>query len=158
MTDNPLDIFRVLKRHGVPFVIIGGHAVAVHGYARATEDADIIFLRTPESEQRLLQVLEELAAYWISNERDPATGWERQVPISLDHIQARPIMWLTTSLGFLDIMDHVPGIPDARVQDVLDTALQVDGLPYVSKDWLLRMKRASNRARDQLDVSELEGE
>jgi len=36
--------------HEVPYVIIGGHAVTYHGYVRATEDTDIVFRRTLESE------------------------------------------------------------------------------------------------------------
>ena len=31
---DPLAIFRVLTRAGVPFLIIGGHAVSFHGYVR----------------------------------------------------------------------------------------------------------------------------
>ncbi len=42
-TDDPLTVFQFLARAGVPFVIIGGHAVNFHGYVRATEDADVIF-------------------------------------------------------------------------------------------------------------------
>jgi hypothetical protein len=31
-TDDPLTVFQLLARAGVPFVIIGGHAVNFHGY------------------------------------------------------------------------------------------------------------------------------
>ena len=48
--DNPLNVYRLLSRAGVPFVIIGGHAVVFHGYLRTTEDADLIFDRSPASE------------------------------------------------------------------------------------------------------------
>jgi hypothetical protein len=46
-------VFGVLTRHGVPFVVIGGHAVNYHGYVRATEDHDVVLLRTPDSEASL---------------------------------------------------------------------------------------------------------
>jgi hypothetical protein len=46
--DDPLAIFHTLAAAGIPFVIIGGHAVNFHGYIRTTEDADIVFRRTPE--------------------------------------------------------------------------------------------------------------
>ncbi len=42
-SDDPLSVFQLLARAGVPFVIIGGHAVVFHGYVRTTEDADLIF-------------------------------------------------------------------------------------------------------------------
>ena len=42
-SDDPLNVFQLLARAGVPFVIIGGHAVVFHGYLRTTEDADLHF-------------------------------------------------------------------------------------------------------------------
>jgi hypothetical protein len=42
MSDD-FELLDVLRRHGVQFVIIGGHAVNFHGYGRATEDTDIVF-------------------------------------------------------------------------------------------------------------------
>ncbi|MFM7035050.1 MAG: hypothetical protein ACKOYJ_07695 [Planctomycetia bacterium] len=41
-------LFEVLLRHRIPFVVIGGHAVNVHGHLRATEDTDVLWLRSPE--------------------------------------------------------------------------------------------------------------
>jgi hypothetical protein len=31
-SDDPLNVFQLLARAGVQFVIIGGHAVVFHGY------------------------------------------------------------------------------------------------------------------------------
>ena len=39
-SDDPLSVFQLLAHAGVPFVIIGGHAVVFHGYVRTTEDAE----------------------------------------------------------------------------------------------------------------------
>jgi hypothetical protein len=49
---DDLELFDLLRRHGVDFVIVGGHAVNVHGYRRATEDIDIVWIRSPETECR----------------------------------------------------------------------------------------------------------
>lgn len=38
---NQFPILDLLRRHKVPFVVIGGHAVIHHGFVRATEDVDI---------------------------------------------------------------------------------------------------------------------
>jgi hypothetical protein len=48
--------------------------VTHHGYLRTTEDADIVFRRTPESEQALLAVSQQINACWIGEEIDPSTG------------------------------------------------------------------------------------
>jgi hypothetical protein len=35
-------LFDVRARHGVPFVVVGGHAVNFHGFIRATEDTELL--------------------------------------------------------------------------------------------------------------------
>ncbi len=57
MKTDPLALLQVLAKHGVPFAVIGGHAVAVNGYPRATQDTDIVFARAPQSERALLAAL-----------------------------------------------------------------------------------------------------
>jgi len=59
-TDDPLTVFQLLARAGVPFVIIGGHAVVFHGHVRTTEDADLIFARSEASEAALLEALQAI--------------------------------------------------------------------------------------------------
>lgn len=69
-------LFEVLIRHNVPFVVIGGHAVCAHGFVRATEDTDILWIRSDESEAALLRALQQLNAQFIGSEIDLATDLE----------------------------------------------------------------------------------
>ena len=57
---SPFQLIDALGRHNVPFVIIGGHAVTFHGYLRATEDTDIVYLRSAETDELLLQALKRV--------------------------------------------------------------------------------------------------
>ncbi|MCX7007676.1 MAG: hypothetical protein NTY53_10595 [Kiritimatiellaeota bacterium] len=156
MTDPRENVFQLLQRHGVVFAVIGGHAVSVHGFIRATEDHDIVFLRTPENEQRLLKALQESHARWISDERDPATGNERQLPVTQAYLQSQHLMMLLTDAGFLDIFDYIPGSPEASVEQFIADGLEVAGIRYASREWLLRMKRAAGRPQDLLDIENLQ--
>ena len=36
---NLFHVIDLFHQHDIPFVVIGGHAVAYHGYVRATEDS-----------------------------------------------------------------------------------------------------------------------
>ncbi|QOV92066.1 hypothetical protein [Humisphaera borealis] len=152
------DIFLVLWRHGVPFTIIGGHAVNFHGYVRATEDADLVWLRTPDSEVRLLAALTELGARYYGTEKDPATGLEKDYAVSLPYIQSMQLMMLWTRDGFVDLFAYVPGLPDVPVQQLIDTSVENNGLRYVTRDWLFKLKRASGRTKDLLDIEQLSGD
>ena len=155
MADAPQGVFETLCRHGVAFAVIGGHAVTVHGYIRATEDHAVVFLRTPDNERRLFAALTEMHARWISDERDPQTGLERQVPVSLPFVQRQRLMLLLTDAGFLDLFDYIPGSPAESVAQFLADSIEVAGVRYASRDWLLRMKRAAGRPQDLLDLEHL---
>jgi hypothetical protein len=154
-TDDPLNVYQVLARAGVPFVIIGGHAVNFHGYVRATEDAGLIFERSPASEAALLEVLQSIQACWISAERDPATGHEMLIPVSPSYVRGEHLMMLSTDLGFLDLYDYIPGYPDVPVADVFSDSIELDNLRFVSLRWLRKLKQAAGRHKDLDDLEHL---
>lgn len=152
---NPFALIDTLIGHNLPLVVIGGYAVIYHGYVRTTEDVDVIFPRTPENEHALLAALSELEASWIGEELDPTTGIEKTFPVTLEYIQRTHLMMLVTRYGYLDIFDFVPGIPHADVFDLIGSAERASGRPFVSLDWLKRMKAASDRPKDRQDLAEL---
>lgn len=92
-----LRLLEVLTRHGVPFVVIGGHAVNVHGSLRATEDTDAVWIRSADAESRLLAALRELDAHVIGSVIDPATGIERTHPVTAAFIRSERVMMLRTT-------------------------------------------------------------
>lgn len=150
-----LRVLEVLTRHGVPFVVIGGHAVNFHGSLRATEDTDVLWIRSPEAERRLLAALGEIEAAFIGNEIDPATGIERTHPVTAAFVRGERLMMLCTLAGFLDLFDHVPGFPEEPVASVWESAVELDGVRFASLAWLRRMKRAAGRPKDLLDLENL---
>ena len=148
-------LFDVLLRHGVPFVVVGGHAVNFHGFVRATEDTDVLWIRSPAAEASLLRALEELSAEYIGNDIDPATGIERTHPVTAAFIRSERLMMLCTTAGFLDLFDYVPGYPAVAVTTVLETAVQLDGIRFASLEWLRKLKQAAGRPKDLLDLENL---
>jgi hypothetical protein len=150
-----LEILAALRRHGVPFVIIGGHAVNFHGFIRATEDLDVVWLRTRESELNLLVALQEIEAQYITNQIDPKTGIERTAPVELTFIQSSPLMMLFTRFGFLDLFDYAPGMSEIDVKELLQSSLESEGLRYASLSWMRQMKKSSARPKDLLDLENL---
>jgi hypothetical protein len=148
-------LFDVLVRHGVPFVVVGGHAVNFHGFIRATEDTDVLWIRSPAAEAGLLEALEELAAEYIADEIDPATGIERTHPVTAAFVRAQRLMMLCTTAGFLDLFDYVPGHPSVPVSTVWETAEELDGIRFASLEWLRRLKQAAGRPKDLLDLEHL---
>ncbi len=141
----------------MPFVIIGGHAVNFHGYIRTTEDADVVFERTQESEANLLRGLDSVHAKWISDEKDPATGFERQIPVTASYIRVSRLMMLSTDAGFLDIYDYIPGFASIPVSELSEGSVCVGDLRFVSLEWLRRLKERAGRHKDLDDLEHLRG-
>jgi len=150
-----MEILHALRRHGVPFVVIGGHAVNFHGYGRATEDADVVWLRSVESERALLIALTEIGARYIGDDIDPATKIERTYPVTLAFVQASHLMMLHSRLGYLDLFDYIPGAPDEDVAELMKSSIEAEGLRYASLDWLRQMKLATGRPKDKIDLDNL---
>jgi hypothetical protein len=154
MSDE-LTALEVLRRHEVPFVVIGGHAVNYHGYGRTTEDVDVVWIRSAESEKSLLAALIEIDAAYIGSEIDPATGLERTHPLTLPFIQSSRLMMLCTRYGFLDLFDYVPGLGQEKPERLLAESVESAGFRYASLPWLRQMKAASGREKDLLDLQNL---
>jgi len=57
-----------LSKHGIPYVIIGGQAVLVHGEPRLTRDIDISLGIDTSHLREILQILEEIALEPIPGE------------------------------------------------------------------------------------------
>lgn len=148
-------VFEVLSRHDVPFLVIGGHAVSFHGFVRATEDTDVLWMRSPEAERGLLAALEELDAEYIGTEIDPATGIERTYPVNAAFVRSQSLMMLCTSAGFLDLFDYVPGYPGEPVATLFASSREVEGIRFVSLEWLRQLKAAAGRPKDLLDLENL---
>lgn len=152
---DQLELLKLLQRHGVPFAVVGGHAVAFHGYLRATEDVDVVWVRSAESEAALLKALREVNAQWISDEIDPATGIEQTIPVNGAYIRGTRLMMLLTDWGFLDLFDYVPGLPEEDLATLLAQSVERDGVRYASLSWLKRMKQAAGRPKDLDDLKNL---
>src|SRR5215218_7620893 len=56
------DLFVELNAHGVEFLVVGAHALAAHGYVRATKDLDVWVRTNPENAARIMAALKAFGA------------------------------------------------------------------------------------------------
>ena len=154
-TRDPFELVDNLGKRGVTYAIIGGHAVNFHGYLRSTEDIDIVFLRSASNEIALYESLAELGAYWITDEVDLNTGLEKIEPITLAYVKANALMMLGSRVGFVDIFDFLPGLSQAELDDFFASTVASHGRRFASLAWLRRLKEASNRPQDRIDLEKL---
>jgi hypothetical protein len=152
------DLLRVLSEHEVEFVLIGGFAVALHGYVRATKDIDIVPEESRVNLTRLWSALADLDAR--PAELQDFQPKELPVAFSLDGLVEGGGNWaLYTRLGRIDVMQWVQGVDG--YDELRAGAVQVDepsiGRPIwvAGADDLIAMKEAANRDIDRIDITAL---
>lgn len=99
---NPrfLEILRVLTRHRVDFVIVGGVSAVLHGAPVTTFDLDVVHSRDNENIRRLLSALQELDAVY-------RTQPERQLRPGETHLGSAGHQLLLTKFGPLDVLGMI---------------------------------------------------
>jgi hypothetical protein len=139
-----IEILKVLARHEVEHILVGGLAAIVQGAPIFTFDLDIVFLKTAENQQRLLAALVELAARYL----DPAG---RHIVPDAGKLSTMRIHRLVTSLGSLDVMETIGAglsyadlLNDTQVSEVAGVQVRVLGLATI-----ILSKEQANRDKDR---------
>ena len=148
---RPEDVIRLLGRHEVRYVLIGGLAAITHGSSLVTVDVDICHATDRPNLERLVTALREIHAY--------LRAVEPGLPFRLDAktLERGDSFTLTTDLGALDLLGTPAGTGGfddlARTADRLE--LFEHDVLVASVDDLIRMKRAAGRPKDLRAVEEL---
>jgi len=145
---RPEEMFAALAQGGVDYVTVGGFALIAHGVVRATLDVDII----PEgSSENLVRLAGAIMALGGVPHGEPGTK------VSAELLARDANMRFDTRVGQLDVLCSAAYrrmYADLRARSATET---VDGVPLivVSRNDLVRLKAASGRDRDLLDIGDL---
>ena len=101
------------------------------------------------------EALTEIDDHYIGKNVDPATGIGRTYPVSLGFVQSHQLMMLCTRHGFLDLFSYLPGQLNVNVEELYRSSVMSSGFRYASLEWLRKLKVASGRTKDLLDLEEL---
>lgn len=145
---DPIQALKVLVRHGVRFVIIGGYAGRFWGSNSITNDLDICYARDKKNFHALASALRELDAR--------LRGAPSDVPFLLDAktLEMGDHFTFETNTGNLDCL----GTPHGS-QGYLDliqgaTAMDLEGIRVSvgALEDLIRLKSATGRPKDRAEV------
>jgi len=153
MTFDPARIFETLDRHGVDYLTIGAWAVIAHGYVRATADIDFVARLDAQNMSRLAAALLELNARLrgIDAEKLDIDPTDPQV------LMTGASFTMDTDAGPLDFLNDVPGSADYEAMRSRARQAVAGGVTVwvVAYEDLIRMKEASGREQDLLDIHQL---
>jgi len=156
---RPEPLLAALVKHEVEFIVVGGYAVAAHGFARATKDIDICPEPGEENFRRLAAALTELEANAIGLAEFEG---EFDLKPDVDGLRHGGNWTLMTKYGRLDLLQtfNFQGIDgEGEYRDLSSHAVERIFLghevSFCSYDDLLRMKQAAGRAQDKVDIESL---
>jgi hypothetical protein len=134
-----------LQRAGVEYALVGGYAIAVHGFARFTEDIDILVNPSPENSRRWILALANLpdgAARELLTEPDVFAQDKRYAVRINDEFT-------------IDVMPSIAGHTWEEMKPFIEQ-IDLDGvtLRLLNLQGLLKTKQGA-RPKDQADAASL---
>ena len=138
------ELLRLLEEHGIEYMIVGGYAVAYHGYPRFTKDIDLFFRLTRENALRLRLAL---VAFGFREEELPLDAF----------MTAGSILTFGIAPTRVDLMNEIDGVTydEARPNVVRGRYGDVE-VTFIGLADLVKNKKATPRTKDKGDVEELE--
>jgi predicted nucleotidyltransferase len=139
-------ILRVLARHGVKFIVVGGVCATFHGVTLPTFDLDVVHLRTPDNLAQLEEALTELSAYYREHPPHRILPEAQRMDTPGHHL-------LMTRAGAVDVLGTVASNRD--YEQLLPHTLEItlgEGVQVRILDLptLIQTKQAAGRDKDKL--------
>ena len=137
------EFIELLNAANVRYVVVGGYAVAFPGHPRATGDIDVFIETSEANAQKMEDVIRRFGFQ--------ATGLTRE-----DFAQSDVIVQLGVPPNRIDIITSVDAVPFEEAWATrIDSMLAGTSIRMISKELLLRNKRALGRSQDVADAERI---
>lgn len=146
MNEDFRDFLGALIRSGARFLVVGAHAMAVHGVPRATGDLDVWVQPERNNAELVWAALLEFGAPVQS------LGVSQE-----DLVKPNTVLQLGVPPQRIDLLTSVTGLEfgDAWSTRRMHRVDTID-VPFLGRAMLLQNKRATGRTKDMADVEILE--
>ena len=137
------DFLQLLSEREVEYLLVGGYAVALHGYVRYTSDMDIWIFTSPENAAKMVSALEDFGVPDAGSLLDVLQKEKRVVGMGIPPYK-------------IEVITTIDGVSfqDCYTQRQI---VEVDGIQinYLSLEDLRKNKLASGRFKDLDDLQHL---
>ena len=136
------EFLRLLEEQKVEYLVVGGYAVAHHGFPRYTKDLDIFYRRSGENIGRLKRALIEF-------------GFD-ETSFAPSDFSSGQILKIGIEPLRIDLLNEIDGVvfEHAITQKMRDRYGQVE-ISYIGKKDLMKNKESSGRPQDLADLEKL---
>lgn len=138
------EFIELLQKHEVEFLIVGGFAVALHGYPRFTDDLDILVRRHEINAKKVINALNEF-------------GFASLGLVEHDFLNDDMIVQLGYPPLRIDLLTSISGIDnyDELFANTFKIEANQMSLNIISLDDLIKNKDSTNRSIDKIDSAKL---
>lgn len=138
------ELLKLFLTHEVKYLIVGGYAVAFHGYPRFTGDLDIWVDRSKENAEKIVLALKEFGFNLPSLKRELFTGEDVITRMGVEPMK-------------VEIFTHIPGLIFSpsfvnKVRHRIDNSFDIY---FLSLEDLKTSKKTTSRTQDLLDLEKL---
>ena len=137
------EFLKLLRAHDVKYLLIGGYAVALHGYVRSTNDIDFWVAMTQDNAERVVKLLKEFGFDVPELSKDLFLKRDQIVRMGVEPVRIE----VTTTISGVEFDDCYP----ERVETMLDDL----PVSVINLRDLRINKQASGRLKDLADLDNL---
>ena len=138
------EFIELLNKNEVKCLVVGGYAFAIHAYPRFTNDIDFFILPTKSNADKIISVLKEF-------------GFDISSISADDLLKKDKVVQLGEPPYRIDLLTSIDGVDFGDAWERKIQGKYGDQVIYfISKEDLIRNKKASGRKKDLDDLHELE--
>ncbi len=144
LNEDYKEILQILLKNEANFLIVGAYAMAAYGYPRATGDFDIWVESSAENSEKIYKSLSDFGA--PLSDITEKTFAEKDIVFQIGVAPRR-----------IDIITHIDGVKfkDAYL-DKEEIEIEKLKIPFLSKENIIKNKKATGREKDKLDIKYLQ--
>ncbi len=137
------EFIQLLNVHKVEYLVVGGYAVAIHGFPRTTGDIDFWVNPSQENAERVVKSLIEFGFGSLDINID-------------DFIKNNSVVQLGFPPNRIDIMTSVSGLTFGEcLQNKKEVEFEGEKINFISLHHLRINKKSTGRDKDNLDLKNL---
>jgi hypothetical protein len=138
------ELLKLLEKNNVNYMIVGGYALAFHGYPRFTKDIDIFF---HNSKGNIKKLRNSLLSFDFT---------EKEIPESLFTERGNILQFGVIPVR-IDLINEIDGVAFKEAEKNISRGHYGDvEVNFIGKIDLIKNKKASGRPQDKVDAETLE--
>jgi len=138
------EFIELLNENEVRYLVVGGYAVAFHGYPRYTKNLDVWIEMSPKNANKIVSALKKFGFGSLDLKTD-------------DFLESDQVIQLGYPPNRIDILTALKGIQfEACYQARVEVEIQGLTVAFVDLESLKKNKKATGRPQDLADAENLE--